>query len=208
MIPNYDPDTDWEHLLPCCSTRISAMLPATTGTLASSGNCRAITFLTWPMSDRKGTTFTGRLMRTRPTRSGQAIGGLLQRSYECLWLHSGHGYFHKLVPRSGQFGVLPFNAVAHNALFQPFFQASIGNSIYNSLQAKFTHRLSHGLQLQAAYTWAHAIDDSNDPLAPAAGNRDFPRNSRKLNEERGNSDNDIRHVAVISYHVGTAFWQG
>ena len=98
-----------------------------------------------------------------------------------------------------EFGVLPFNAVAHNALFQPFFQNSVGNSLYNSLQAKLTHRLSHGLELQGSYTWSHAIDDSNDPLAPAQGNRGFPRNSRKLFEERGNSDNDVRHIAAISY---------
>jgi len=108
----------------------------------------------------------------------------------------------------GDFGALPFNAVAHNAVAQPFFQASIGNSIYNSLQAKLTHRLSHGLQVQAAYTWAHGIDDSNDPLTPAAGNRGFPRNSRKLGEERGNSDNDIRHVAVINYLWELPFGKG
>lgn len=97
------------------------------------------------------------------------------------------------------FGALPFNAVANNALVQPFYQVSVANSIYNSLQLKVTHRLSHGLQLQGAYTWAHAIDDGADPLAPAAGNRTFPRNSRDLGQDRGNSDNDVRHVAVISY---------
>jgi hypothetical protein len=97
------------------------------------------------------------------------------------------------------FGDLPFNAVAHNALFQPVYTRSVGNSIYNAFQAKATHRLSRGLQAQLSYTWAHSIDDSGDPIDPAAGNRSFPRNSLKLFEERGNSDNDIRHVAVISY---------
>ena len=95
--------------------------------------------------------------------------------------------------------VLPFNAVANNALVQPFYQRSVGNSIYNSLQLKVTHRWSHGLQVQGSYTWAHAIDDSSDPLAPAQGNRTFPRNSRNLAQDRGNSDNDVRHVAVINY---------
>jgi Carboxypeptidase regulatory-like domain len=98
-----------------------------------------------------------------------------------------------------QIAALPFNAVAHNALFQPFYQVSVANSIYNSLQAKFTHRFNHGLQAQASYTWAHGIDDGADPLAPAAGNRTFPRNSRNLSQDRGNSDYDIRHVAVINY---------
>jgi hypothetical protein len=53
-----------------------------------------------------------------------------------------------------EFGNLPFDAVANNALFQPFYQQSVGNSNYNSLQVKVTHRLSHGLQVQGSYTWA------------------------------------------------------
>ena len=110
--------------------------------------------------------------------------------------------------RGADFGALPFNAVAHNTLVQPFFAASGGNSLYNSLQLKVTHRLSHGLQVQGAYTWSHAIDDANDPYAPATGNRAFARNSRNLNEERGDSDNDIRHVAVISYFWEVPFGKG
>lgn len=98
-----------------------------------------------------------------------------------------------------EFGFLPFDAVANNALYQPYYQQSVGNSIYNSLQLKLTHRLSHGLQVQGSYTWAHAIDDAPDPLAPAQGNRVFPRNSRNLAQERGNSDYDVRHVGVINY---------
>lgn len=96
-------------------------------------------------------------------------------------------------------GVLPFDAVAHNALFQPFYVRSIGNSIYNSMQLKVTHQATHGLEVQGSYTWAHAIDDSGDPINPVVGGRGFPRNSRDLAEERGNSDTDIRHVGVINY---------
>lgn len=106
------------------------------------------------------------------------------------------------------FGILPFNAVKNNALVQPFYQVSVANSIYHSLQAKFTHRFNHGLQAQASYTWAHAIDDGVDPLNPAAGNRTFPRNSRNLAQDRGNSDNDIRHVAVINYIWEMPFGRG
>ena len=64
------------------------------------------------------------------------------------------------------------------------------------------------MQLQGAYTYAHAIDDSNDPIVPAQGNRSFPRNSRNLAEERGNSDNDVRHVGVISYIWETPLGKG
>ena len=31
-------------------------------------------------------------------------------------------------------------------------------------QTTFHKRFSHGIDFQAAYTWSHAIDDSNDPL--------------------------------------------
>ncbi|HMJ21086.1 MAG TPA: carboxypeptidase-like regulatory domain-containing protein [Terriglobales bacterium] len=98
-----------------------------------------------------------------------------------------------------QQGVLPFNAVAHNALLQPPYTRAVGNSVYHSLQLKVTRRLSHGFQLQGSYTWAHGIDDSPDPIDPALGNRTFPRNSRDLAQDRGNSDNDVRHVGVINY---------
>ena len=94
---------------------------------------------------------------------------------------------------------LPFNAVAHNALYQPNYIRSVGISNYNALQLKVTHRMSHGLEVQGAYTWSHALDNSNDPLVAAAGNRNYPRNSLDLSEEYGNSDNDLRHAAAISY---------
>jgi Carboxypeptidase regulatory-like domain len=96
-------------------------------------------------------------------------------------------------------GILPFNAVANNAFSSPFLIASVGNSNYNSLQLKVTRRMTHGLEVQGSYTYAHGIDDSGDPLVPGAGNRGFPRNSLDLGEERGNSDSDIRHVAVFNY---------
>src|SRR5262249_18412439 len=49
---------------------------------------------------------------------------------------------------------------------------------------------------------------SNDPLVPAAGNRGFPRNSLNLSEERGNSDNDVRHILVVNYTWEVPFGKG
>jgi Carboxypeptidase regulatory-like domain len=97
------------------------------------------------------------------------------------------------------FGILPFNAVNNNALIQPSYYQTEYNSIYHGLQTKVTHKLSHGLQVEGAYTWSHAIDDSVDPLTPAVGGHTFPRDSRNLAENRGNSDNDTRNVGVINY---------
>jgi len=104
-----------------------------------------------------------------------------------------------------EFGVLPFDAVNNNAFQSPFstpgaaLNKSIGNSTYNGLQVNLQKRLSNGFQIQGAYTFAHSIDDINDPLAPGAGNRSLPRNSFDLAAERGNSDFDIRHRGVVNF---------
>jgi len=71
---------------------------------------------------------------------------------------------------------------------------------YHALQVKVTKRMSRGLQFSAAYTLAHSIDDSNDPLLPEAGAGSFPVDSRNFQiVSRGNSDNDIRHRGVVSF---------
>jgi hypothetical protein len=98
-----------------------------------------------------------------------------------------------------EFGELPFDAVNNNALIQPDYQINEYNSIYHGMQAKFTHRMSHGLQFQGAYTWSHALDNSVDPLTPAVGAHTFPRNSLALSQNYGNSDNDTRQVLVLNY---------
>jgi outer membrane receptor protein involved in Fe transport len=87
---------------------------------------------------------------------------------------------------------------------------AVGNASYNGLQTKVTHRFSHGLQVQGSYTYAHAIDDSSDPLQPGnlGGNPGFPRDSRHLQFDRGNSDDDVRHVGTVSYIYELPFGRG
>ncbi len=97
------------------------------------------------------------------------------------------------------FGVYPAPAVNNTAFFQAALTRSVAFSTYNALQVNFTKRFSHGFQAQLAYTWSHGIDNASDPLDPAAGNRSFPRNSFNLGAERGQSDFDLRHRAVINY---------
>jgi len=98
-----------------------------------------------------------------------------------------------------EFGVLPFDAVNNNALLQPGYQINEFNSIYHGLQTKVTRRMTHGLQIQGAYTWSHSIDNAVDPLGGAVGGHTFPRNSRDLAQNFGNSDFDTRNVGVINY---------
>jgi hypothetical protein len=84
-------------------------------------------------------------------------------------------------------------------LFEPAVNKSIGNSTYHSFQANIRKRFSNNFDIQGVYTWSHSIDDSSDPLNPATGNRSFPRNSFNLQEERGDSDFDVRQRASINY---------
>ncbi|HYL15542.1 MAG TPA: TonB-dependent receptor [Terriglobales bacterium] len=96
-------------------------------------------------------------------------------------------------------GSLPFDAVNNNAFLHAEVFNNAASSIYHALQANISRRTSSGLTLQAAYTWAHAIDNSSDPLTPAAGNQEFPRNSLDLGAERSNSDFDVRQRLVLNY---------
>jgi len=98
-------------------------------------------------------------------------------------------------------GALPFDAVNNNAFLHAFVDQTSGHSWYNGLQAQVTERLTRGLQIQLSYTWAHAMDDSSDPLpgAVTVNNVDFPVNSFFLNREIGNSGFDTRQRAVINF---------
>jgi hypothetical protein len=64
------------------------------------------------------------------------------------------------------------------------------NSIYNGMLARAERRFSGGLTFLSSYTFAHAIDDNDE------GNS--AQDARNLRANRGNSNFDIRHRAVIS----------
>jgi hypothetical protein len=67
------------------------------------------------------------------------------------------------------------------------------NSIYNALWATFTQKVSHGLQLNASYTYSHAIDD----VSRNNGGIQV-QNSNDIFLSRGNSDFDVRHRIVAN----------
>jgi hypothetical protein len=107
-----------------------------------------------------------------------------------------------------EFGYLPFDAVNNNAFNHATLNESIANSIYNGLQVNLEKRMSHGIQMQFAYTWSHAIDDASDPLVPTQGNSAAPRNSFHLAAERGNSNFDVRQRGVINFIYAPSIGRG
>jgi hypothetical protein len=79
-------------------------------------------------------------------------------------------------------------------------------SNYHSLQLGLTKRFAHGLQLTAAYTWSHAIDDVSD-VFDVAGAYALPQDDRALLAERASANFDIRHRLAIS-SIGNAPFLG
>src|SRR5258708_6497503 len=77
-----------------------------------------------------------------------------------------------------------------------------GNSTYNALQVKLTKRLSHGLTLQSAYTWAKSLTDGN--IAAGGGPLGQDYYNRRL--EKGLSSNDVPHVFVAAYTYEPPIW--
>jgi hypothetical protein len=69
----------------------------------------------------------------------------------------------------------------------------IYRSNYDGLQTTFTGRDYHGLSFLAAYTFAHAIDDSSEDW-----NQYLPQNSNAPNLQYASSDWDIRHRFTLS----------
>ncbi|MGH9684872.1 MAG: TonB-dependent receptor domain-containing protein [Candidatus Acidiferrales bacterium] len=95
----------------------------------------------------------------------------------------------------------------------PVFDTSIselrsdGFSNYNSLQLSYDKSFSHGFQMEAAYTYAHALDDASSAALGSLNNGDF-RDQRFPFLEYGNSDFDVRHRFVISYIYQLPFGNG
>jgi hypothetical protein len=84
------------------------------------------------------------------------------------------------------------------------------SSNYNSLQVQLQKAAANGLQVAVAYTYAHAIDNSNDPLNSAVSSfGSFPIDSRNADTVmRANSDNDLRHRATINFSYEFPFGRG
>ena len=75
-----------------------------------------------------------------------------------------------------------------------------GNSIYHAGFIQFAKRFSRDFQMQASYTWAHAIDDNPDATQVVLGTDDVKsvQDSLQPNLDRGNANSDIRHRVVFS----------
>ncbi|MGB8012632.1 MAG: TonB-dependent receptor [Terriglobales bacterium] len=84
---------------------------------------------------------------------------------------------------------------------------SNAQSNYNSLQVRLEKRYSHGLQYEASYTYAHALDNASSASLGSTNNGDF-LDQRYPNANYGNADFDVRHRFVFSYVYDLPFGHG
>ncbi len=75
-------------------------------------------------------------------------------------------------------------------------------SSYNSLQATIRHT-SHGLTLQAAYTWSHAIDNASDTYSETVG----AVNDYNLHRWKGTSGLNRTQVLQVNYIYSIPFFK-
>ncbi len=84
-----------------------------------------------------------------------------------------------------------------------------GNSIYHGAHAQVERRLSNGIQFSGAYTWSHAIDDTQpgfDSDYRYGGNAVDP--FQWQTKERANSGLDVRHRFVFNALYELPFGRG
>lgn len=77
------------------------------------------------------------------------------------------------------------------------------NSSYNSMQVTLEKRMSDGFSLLAGYTWSHSID-----TASRGSGGSWHQNARRLRDDRGNSDFDVRQRLTLSYVYELPFGRG
>ena len=107
----------------------------------------------------------------------------------------------------------PANNYADASNCNPALDVSIdtfrsnAQSNYDSLQVRLEKRYSHGLQYEAAYTWAHALDNASSASLGSVNNGDF-QDQRFPNQNYGNADFDVRHRFVFNYVYDLPFGRG
>jgi len=87
--------------------------------------------------------------------------------------------------------------------------ADIGNSNYNGLVVTARYQSRKGYYLQASYTFSKSIDEGSAFFSSTSnGGISTPANSRQINLQRGPSDFDTRHRAVVVYNVDVPIGPG
>jgi hypothetical protein len=85
------------------------------------------------------------------------------------------------------------------------------SSSYNGMQVQLQRRYSRNVQGQISYTWSHTIDNSTgifNGLGDSRNGRNGPINPLDINNDRGNSSLDVRHLLSANAIIDLPFGKG
>lgn len=115
---------------------------------------------------------------------------------------------------------LDLNQIQARSNFEPRYQAagftnpgsivgflSNGNSTYHGASAQLVRRLSEGVQLTAAYTYSHLIDDTTAEVNSTVLSPRRVEDFQNLRTDRADSALDRRHRFVSSFIYEAPFWR-
>ncbi len=86
--------------------------------------------------------------------------------------------------------------------------STIGSSDYNSAQISVRKRLSKGVSFGFNYTFSHSIDGASGLQTSGSYGSAFILNPLDLDQNRGSSDFDIRHLMNANYIIELPFGDG
>jgi hypothetical protein len=83
--------------------------------------------------------------------------------------------------------------VANVTAFMPY-----GHSVYHGLQTQLTRNFTNGFQMQAAWTWSHALDNSTADVFSTLLTPRRPQDFQNVNADYSTSALDRRHRLTVS----------
>ncbi|MFZ3371236.1 MAG: TonB-dependent receptor [Candidatus Sulfotelmatobacter sp.] len=103
-----------------------------------------------------------------------------------------------------------FDAGRPNPNFSDFMlRTNCCDSNYSALQVTLRKRFTNGLQFNANYTYAKAMDELSDAFTPSQDvNGPYPEDSFNPHLDYGPADFDVKHRMVVSYNYQLPFYNG
>jgi hypothetical protein len=107
------------------------------------------------------------------------------------------------------------NTIGGKATFPNLYNVNVaaatGSGNYNALQTQVNHRMTNGLQYTLAYTWSHALDNSDGAFSTTGSNGAIivdPAKGGLLQYNYGNANDDQRQAFTFAAMYELPFGHG
>lgn len=168
--------------------------PFTTGVCPTAPTAGTIVTDPWHQPTPRMNQWSGSLQRQLWSGGGLEVQYLGSHSY-----HLDRSYYNNTPLEPGPGSVSSRRPNPLFGVIRTVNDDEIAN--YESMSAIFRQRLTHGLQMNASYTWSHTLDVSTD--SNGGGTPMIPYDWK---DDYGNSNWDIRHRFVASFVYDIPFF--